>query len=587
MLFFKRSKIMLKTPRKLLLSLVSILLLGACSNTNSSKTLEEEVKTTAAYLDKVPYMSPESTATKNAVDFPVRAQGDPNDEEGYINITNPTPQYYLNKFYALSYYDSFDTTLNYAKKIKDKAIDKCKSLNEWTDHYLILFDIGTKELEFYFQEEAELVSDRYGGARPVRFLYKSDICKNENGKINYHLSEYDMFLDATDEESVFQQVNISYLEDSYYMYSYCVRDIEDYNHQTGDGVDSYRRDKCKAIGLATYYIDMNYPDLMYCFQIRSRYTLEDEFLSSEIHKYAYDMVNGFEIDYYQDKFSFYGTNGLPLISIFRGRSDDSAAITATINLYSFSGWDYCYTKSILNYKGTEDFKFHLSNDNINNVPIGLGVFAQISNGFAGNPELYFRSPTYESFELYLNQAGLQYTGNSNDLEYIQKFYNNEINFTVFGEDIKTISDTTVSDFVQSVCENYKYSELEQIINYESNPIPLSSTVIEASPAIVEVLFEIENNVTIDDKYVHLSGLSVSLKKTPYFKGGNEYECVVELYDSEHDNPKTVATTTFTYGVDEKIKFNDIKIEDLPVNIKKGKYYFVLNFNGYTLDIVES
>ena len=576
---------MLKTPRKLLLSLVSILLLGACSNTNSSKTLEEEVKTTAAYYDKVPYMSPEGTATKNAVDFPVRAQGDPNDEEGYIDITNPTPQYYLNKYYALNFYDSFDTTLNYAKKIKDKAIAKCKSLNEWTDRYLILFDIGTKELEFYFQEEYE--STAWYGTRPVRSLYKSDICKNENGKINYHVSEYKMFLDATDEEPVFQQANVSYLEDSYYLYSQCNRNIEDYRLNEEGAVDS-KLIKCKATYLTTYYIDMNYPDLMYCFEIRSYYTLEDVFLSSEIHKYAYDMVNGFEIDYYQDKFSFYGTNGLPLINILRGRPGNSGTTTAFINLYAFSGWDYCYTKSILHSNSTEDnFKFHLSNDNINNVPIHLGVFSQMLDGFAGYPELQFAAPTYESFELYLNQAGLQYTGNSKDLEYIQKFYNNEINFTVFGEDIKTISDTNVSDFVQIVCEDYRYSELEQIINYNSNPIPLSSTVIEASPAIVEVLFEIENNVTIDDKYVHLSGLSVSLKKTPYFKGGNEYECVVELYDSEHDNPETVATTSFTYGVDEKIKFNDIKIEDLPVNIKKGKYYFVLNFNGYTLDIVES
>ena len=503
---------MLKTPSKLLLSLVSIFLLGACSNNSNNTTIEEEIKTTAAYLDKVPYMSPEGAATKNAVDFPVRAQGDPNDEEGYINITNPTPQYYLNKFYALSYYDSFDIALNRAKKIKDKAIDKCKSLNEWTDRYLILFDIGTKELEFYFQEEAELVSEIHG-VRPERYLYKGDICKNENGKINFHLSEYDIILDPTDDEPVYHQTNISYLEDSYYIHSQCNRNIEAYVHVNEKGTVDYKLDKCKAIGLTTYYIDMNYPDLMYRFEIRSYYTLDDVFLSSEIHKYAYDMVNGFEIDYYQDQFSFYGNNGLPLINIFRG---SATATTAFINLYSFNGWDYCYTKSILNYKGTEDFKFHLSNDNINNVPIELGVFPQISDGFAGYPELYFAAPTYESFELYLNQAGLQYTGNSNDLEYIQKFYNNEISFTVFGEDIKSISDTTVSDFVQSVCENYSYSELEQIINYKSNPIPLSSTVIEASPAIVEVLFEIENNVTIDDKYVHLSGLSVSLKKTPYF-----------------------------------------------------------------------
>ena len=525
-------------------------------------SIGKEVSTTASYLEDVPYLLPsDGVRRKKQADRPVSYEGIPQDEDGYYDISTPPFSFYdqyKDGDFAFGWYQSFDNQLNNAKSLKDAAFNTCQSLNEWTNGYLMLFDVNTKKLDFCHQYTST-ISSSDGTSRDCLFLSRGDIFKDDNGKINYRFSEVEVDLGITECEPIYHQSNISYREGSYYVCNQCNR---------GYSVD---KDKVISEGMTTLYMDMSNTDVM--FELRTQRYFDMPGWSSSVKKKVNDFKNHVAIDYNEasDLFTFYDNDWHSAIKL---QSDN-----ATINLYDFEGWDSFFIKSLDWRESNNDYKFTLSNGNANNVPLKPGAFiTHFANWdgydyFIGYPTLEFSSPDYESFATYLDLAGLGYKGEEEAMSLVEQYFAGELTYDLFGKDASDVSDTDVIDFVEAECENYTYPEIEKILNLEANPIPLGTS-------IVDQLFEVNNGVVFDDETILLSGLDVAVKDNPYLTAGKEYNCSIRLLDADEKPVESIAETSFIYGTDEKVHFQDVSLNDVASKVSKGKYYLAFDFNGY-------
>ena len=542
-------------------------------------SLSKEVAQTASYLNEVPYVSTATNDPKGRA-RPLNTDGIPQDEDGYYDISSPTSSYsnWSELELPLSWYESFDTELKNAKNTKNEAFANCRSLNKWRNDSLMLFDVNTKELEFCKRRYGTI----YTGDGPLKVLFfdRGDIYKDDSGRINFRFSECEVNLGITDCEPVYHQTSILYLEGEHYICSQCNRAYRD---PISGEINShgFKTNTLYSESMTTFYIDLLNIDVMYGFSCSTRSMNDGGPLANTVSREVFDFQRGLSVRYgpTTSTLELYDEGGHSAVRTTPGGG-------TTINLYDFDGWDYFYTKTLdRDDASTNTIKFKLSNDNIDELSFQTEVtfnywadFDPITlkygdDYFSGYPTLSFSSPDYESFELFMDRAGLVYQGGSDGLQNVEKFYNGEFEYTLFGQKITEITDDDLRLFIQDVCENYEYSELEELLLIQKEAIPLETNIMDS-------LFEMKNGVSFDEETLLLSRLEVSINNNPYLVPEQEYVCSVELIDSGENSIDIVAETSFIYGTDETLKFKDVDLKDLASRVTDGNYFLALNFNGY-------
>ena len=452
-------------------------------NDSSEATIFDGVMKVASYLDEIPYLSKSSTIKKAiSGEESFNFDGIPQDEDGYYDLTNPVPKYLDSQDFSLPNYifKTYDELLDEAKNDKNIAIHNCPSLNAWcydgvVFDNLILFDTETEKLTFCRKENITRTSSFEKKTYETIDFKMANVYKDDNGKINYQYSKCNIYPSITEFDPVRYQTNVSYLEDSYYVYSSCGKDVNDFPFVDQNDVE-HEAYTTYTEGFNTYYMDLSNSDIMYSFSFSRRYTLEGELVQQNVEKAVFDNGNRVSVEYSP-------RDGV-VFSLFD--NDLQSAITIRnkyeriyLNLYDFDGWDYFLVNDLTGTSFTRDYKFKLSNNNVNDVVITPGLIHKTlyyNDGiyFGGYPNLMIDYSDYESFKSYLDLAGLKYLGKDEDLLIVKKFFESELDYEVFDEKIADITDEKLIEYVLNNCKNYKYFDIADIIDYNGTPIPFSS-----------------------------------------------------------------------------------------------------------------
>lgn len=542
-------------------------------------TVGAEILAVASYIDEVPYLDTSSqNSNARPLALPVNYDGIPQDSDGYYDITSPTSRYYDNpEFkYAKSIYESFDSTLNKAKSLKTSAISNCSTFNKWSDrkNWLIAYDFNSSEVSFYKTTWSVINIGTPEQSTVVGGLSKANVHKDENDKINFYYVEADINykIDPTKNNPISYELSIKYKEDDFYVYSYCLRYVNDTRYSPDFGAHIYEANTVYVEVLRTFCVDFANDGALYEFEETNCYSLEGELLVNSISKRIYDIENRLAV--------MYEPSSAPRFELY----DESGHIVAYItqyqkflNLYDFTGWDYFLSSSLDSDDTEYSYKFRLTNDNVNGASLSYGVRLNSSltateKFFVGYPYLDFSSSSYEDFSSYLDSIGFEYVGDANDLNFIKKYYDDDLHYELYGHSIIDLTDDETRSLLYEKWDPYTYSEIEEIIDYQGEAIDPSSNILD-------YLFEFNNGVSFDSEALLLSDLDISVKDTPFLAEEEEYHYSIELIAESNEISKVLYEGSFIYEKDEKLTFEDVNFKDIESVLDVDAYYFALVYRG--------